>query len=313
MKYWLAGFLGVTLISSSWAESNASSSKPACRGLRTTALSSLNQVQAEGNFRIHYAVRGKHAVASVADTNGNGTPDVIDDLALQLKVANELYSGVIGMRPPLQQPRYKAAQHINVYMLDIKKGNGQAFDEVVSERIRQESQTCGLRIYIDSSVKPSRNLTPAHELFHLYQYGYAMFKASWYVEGMARWVESFFKPGKTAGQAATKPHMTCDKAYTQSYGASAYWLQQAQVSGRGAASVPANLSKQRYIDGRAVIATEQLHGGVFLLRVMQLLEAGSLDASKAKQLPPYRWTEKQQRSAEFNNVICAASQEAAAL
>ena len=292
--------------SASLAAQPAQSARPACQPVHFAPLSALDKTLDMGVFLIHYTTRGEHAVASLADKNDNGTPDVVDDLALQLKVANELYSGVIGLRPPLQQPRYKAAQHINIYVLDIK-GNGQAFDEVVSERIRGKNEACGLRVYIDHKVTPSRNLTPAHELFHLYQYGYAMFKASWYLEGMARWVESFFKPSKPAGQAAAKRHISCDQVYAKSYAASAYWLQQGLAGGGSAQAVPAKLQAQRYVGGSAAITAKQFQGGGFLLRTMQALEAASAKATKAENLAPYGWPEKRQRSSDFNELICATT------
>jgi len=54
-------------------------------------------------------------------------------------------------------------------------------------------------------LDPTNNSTPAHELFHLYQYGYALFKQRWYLEGMAKWMETVFKPEEPVSIAMTAP------------------------------------------------------------------------------------------------------------
>ncbi len=45
---------------------------------------------------------------------------------------------------------------------------------------------------ISSKVDPKHNVTPSHELFHIYQNSVMMFKQSWLTEGLARWSESLF-------------------------------------------------------------------------------------------------------------------------
>ncbi len=277
-----------------------------CRPVSFQALSELDKTYQFGEFRIHYAVSGSHALESLEDANHNGRPDRIDDLALQLRTAQTLYSQFIGLRHPLEQARYTKAGQINVYVLALKGGNGQAFDEVVSEQLHGQRMACGLRLFIDHRVRPSRNLTPAHELFHLYQYGYSMFKSPWYLEGMARWVESFFRAGQPAatsklGDAA----MTCEQAYTKGYAASGYWQQRATASGTAARVLPHTLRAARFTDGRAVIEADRLQGGEFLLGALQALESASVAVAGAQGLPPYDWPESVQRSTQFDSLICS--------
>ncbi len=72
---------------------------------------------------------------------------------------------------------------INVYVLQLPKGNGLAFDRVAAETMSDGRQLpCGLKFVLNAALEPARNITPAHEFFHLYQYGYAVFKQKWYLE-----------------------------------------------------------------------------------------------------------------------------------
>ncbi len=122
---------------------------------------------------------------------------------MQLQAAKYLYSHVLGLRFPLQQKIYAQARQINVYVLQLPKGNGLAFDRVAAETMNDGRQLpCGLKFVLNAALEPARNITPAHEFFHLYQYGYAVFKQTWYLEGMARWMENSFKaPEKIPGRA----------------------------------------------------------------------------------------------------------------
>ena len=309
MKYSLMGLLGLCLTANAWSAESDSSVAAAhdgvCRGIYTKSLRSLDHKYETGPFRIHYAVQGEHALASLTDANSNGTPDMIDDVAVQLTVANKLYSDVIGLRQPLDQPRYADAEYMNIYILALKKANGLSFDEVVGERARKENRECGLRIYIDNDVKASRNLTAAHELFHLYQYGYAMFKSSWYLEGMARWTESFFRKQKPT---KSKTFASCKDSYKKGYAASTFWQQNSRVNHSDTRPIPEKLRALTYLDGSAVIDAEELTGGNFLLAAMQALESASLAAGKEQKLPTYGWPEKVQQSSQFDDLICSTIQ-----
>ena len=60
-----------------------------------------------------------------------------------------------------------------------------------------------LTIDIDRDIG-TRNLTPAHELFHAFQNGYTLFKNAWYTEGTARWAENAFREEPPANKTPPK-------------------------------------------------------------------------------------------------------------
>ncbi|ROR22597.1 hypothetical protein EC845_1498 [Comamonas sp. BIGb0124] len=281
-----------------------------CRSLTFDALDSLVHTRVHGNIHIRYATQGPHAIGSKDDRDGNGIPDRIDDLILQLATAQQVYDDVLGLTPPLRQPRYQLASRINVFVVKLDSGNGRAFDEVVNEKSSRTDPglPCGIKIFIDSQVEPSSNITPAHELFHLYQYGYTMFKSRGYLEGMARWSETFFiDDTKIDRDQQRHGDAQCGQAMTQSYGASAFWRRQGKLSGEAPLVLPTTMRALRYSDDRPVITSRGMQGARYLRTTLESLAVASREQAIERRLPLYNWPEELQRSDTFDADICRAA------
>lgn len=271
-------------------------------------MGQLSQTVEAGEFKLWYATQGDHALKDTRDLNANGVPDRIDDLLLQLRAARDLYSGVLQLTAPLQQPRYAQARHINVYILAMRKGNGLAFHEPVQSRPsrKSEPQPCGLRIYVNHELDPSRNLTPAHELFHLYQYGYAMFKRPWYLEGMARLMETAFSGPERLQryQQASTRALNCKDVIGESYSAVRFWWE--QEDGQSAVVIPESLMKLRYSTGLPVFTNQTFKHGGMVKKVLEQLGSLSKDMALQRDLQPYRWPLRVQGSQDFDEPMCQA-------
>ncbi|MFN9913189.1 MAG: hypothetical protein ACK53L_11425, partial [Pirellulaceae bacterium] len=64
------------------------------------------------------------------------------------------------------------------------------YDELQSfQRPGDPAGTLSLCFDVATQVHAERNLTPAHEVFHLIQNSATYFKNRWYTEGTARWSE----------------------------------------------------------------------------------------------------------------------------
>lgn len=256
-------------------------------------------------FHVFYSLQGKDALTYVQDSNGEGVPDVIKDIGIQLKAAKYLYSSLSGLQFPLNQKIFSQARQINVYLLLLPKGNGLAFDRVASETMNDGMQIpCGLKIVLNAALRPAQNITPAHELFHLYQYGYAVFKQKWYLEGMARWMEDTFKPvEKRTRSLAALP--ACESNFSRGYGAANYWANYAQRS-FASVSLPEKANTYRYQDGSPVFKANVLPGGGMLEPLFHQLSLYSVEASRAENMANIRWPEEKQQSPRFNTFICQA-------
>ena len=281
-----------------------------CRTGALPARGELERRLSSGIFRIFFTANGPNAVANNQDRNQNGTPDVIDDLSTQVNAAHQLFSDVLRLREPLRQPRYALAKTIDIYVFALDGPRGLAFDEVVNRKATPESieQGCALQIFIDKDIDPALNVTPAHELFHLYQYGYTPFKSGWFLEGMARWMDEAFRSTARRQTISSSSPQSCSAYFRHAYQASAYWAKRGQTSGQpiGYVVTPPPLRNQRYLNGMQVIETPAFEDKLFAQEALHRLQVLANKISAELGHPPHNWPESLQRSTQFDHAICQA-------
>lgn len=271
----------------------------------------LDRCLTREEFRIYYALGGPDAILGEgrADTDGDGVPDKIQNLALQLVAARRMYIEVMGLRHPFQSPRYRGrVKYFDVHVRGMKN-RGIAGDAIVNFH-RPTDPPEGLEVLsidIDKNIG-ARNLTPAHELFHEFQNGYTLFKNAWYTEGTARWSESAFQTG--VGRAESKPTTQADveRLFALSYAADGFWNALAQVADpKGALALPDSLKAMRYLgDPKPIIEDDRLHGVAFIRTLLEELDREDDIASREAGLDPLDWPEARQRSPENNPYIWRA-------
>ncbi len=280
----------------------ASTAAERCPVLKRPLHEGLEQNYSKGDFIIRYSLEGSHALVDKADRNGTGVPDNIEDLAIQLIAADQYYREGLGLRSPLQQARYRDAEKITVLVKMMPKAHGLAFDE--PHRL-DGAADCGLTIIVHAGLQFDHNVTPAHELFHLYQYGYAMFKTRWYLEGMARWVEGAFKKGRLQmAQKGLKP--ACEAVTGESYKAARFW--QAGASAYAAdegKAVYAPVSNNHYGNGARIVQPKAYQGS-YIRSVLEALTMLSAEISAGHEMEIYLWPEIVQHSHQFDAAICKA-------
>lgn len=266
----------------------------------------LDERYRSGPFTLFYTRSGPDAVPA-ADDNHNGLPDYVEDTATQLQAADRYYQQQLKLTPPLAQPRYRSAKAIHVYLLHLPKGSGLAFDEVRRTRSGSgERLPCSLTMMLNTAPGMPHGSTPAHELFHLYQYGYMQFKTAWVLEGMTRWVETAFhpvaqrQPGRKARRDAQHAPL-----FSQRYGAWPHWQQRA-VAHWGSVTLSPELAALRYVNGSPVFSADTLRGGLAVKPLLERLQQLSRQQSQQLDLPYYRWPEALQRSPRFDAFICNA-------
>lgn len=144
----------------------------------------------QGRIRVWYQTEGPDAVLP-ADENVNGIPDQVEDVALQVEAMHKLMVEALGFPDPFKSKRFHPAKMVEIFFMGrerMKNASGIAYDEL--QKAKEEPPgTKSIRFRMASDVQPHRNATPAHEYFHLIQYGNSYFKNSWYAEGTARWAE----------------------------------------------------------------------------------------------------------------------------
>jgi len=273
----------------------------------------LDQCFVRDEFRIYYTLKGGQALpaADRQDRDGDGVPDRIQSLALQLVAARRCYVEVLGLRHPFESRRYRGRVKfidVNVCVLP-DKNNGMAGDAIVNYHRPSDPPEGVAVLTIDLSTKLSpRNLSPAHELFHIFQNGYTLFKTPWYYEGVARWSEDLLRAG--AGEAGPLPatRAELENLFKQSYEASRFWQAVARATDpAGRISVPEGLRNACYPGSpKPIIEDSVFYGAPFLKAVLEELDVMDDSISQAKGRDPLDWSEPLQRSPENNRPIWAA-------
>lgn len=256
----------------------------------------------QDEFVLQFSVAGEHALqAPIMDTEATGVPDVVADAATQLVAMREMLRH-LRFQPPLESARYQGqgANHILVRFRKMAGLNGRAFDEVR----RMPSGECVLIIEVTNRYRTG-NLTPAHELFHQVQNGYAPFKRPWFYEGTARWAETIL--GKKPVAPRRPPANEAERRilWAQSYAAVASWHGLIDRCDRylTEVSVPDPLRVLRYRDGRPVMVDADIPGHAFIRHVLEELTQSGERISREQKLDPHHWPEKMQRDSRFDGEI----------
>jgi len=281
-------------------------------------------------FRIKYFLKGEHAVPA-ADTNKNGIPDFVEDVALQLRVAHYVFCELSGFRSPFKSARYPNLAYVDVFIynrstLENQDGlvlsstfrlNGLA---VSSSRFAGDPVNPAARsllICLASDFDPKKSLTPTHEYFHLIQNSMSQLKNRWYFEGMARWSEDSLGNRKqdtlSRSDLITMMENPAEQAelFAMSYNAAQkLWIPLANLCPDTSVSLPTDnpILNLKYSDGTRVMQDRIFMGA----RLMSAV----LDGLAAIENVPFtahnygRWTEENRRDEKNNLYILRAIRQA---
>lgn len=277
----------------------------------------------EDILRVCFMRTGEHAVAEV-DANGNGCPDFVEDVAKQILASRDIFHSVVALPDPLHSKRYSGVRYIDVFLYDSKKmkgSRGMAFDEVSLSReyplesTGEHSAPRGepvktLVIYCSIGIDPKKNLTPAHEYFHLVQNGISYIKNTWYFEGMAGWSMDALgrswvtRPNMTAQRAKNVLSVLHDTAArdvllyaSTKIAANKFWKPLAQLCPEAHITIPvgAPVLRWRYSDGSPVVQDRMIAGAALMREILYRL--GKADERAFAEQAYGKWTEANQRNA----------------
>lgn len=232
--------------------------------------------------------------------------DYLLDTYNQLYVANQIFTNVLKLSFPLNTDRYKKAKFINITLEESDKVYGIAYDEVVANK-HSDISDCFVGMKISSKVDPKHNVTPSHELFHIYQNSVMMFKQSWLTEGLARWSESLFKSGMSDETPLPQNREQLLEVFDSSYAASKFWTRLFKlVDEESEFKIPSHLNTITYTDGSPIIKDNKAYGVKFIPILFDELSVESKNVSDEKVWEQYAWKEKDQKSSDLNPYIWVA-------
>jgi len=252
----------------------------------------------QDEFRIYYTTEGENAFPQdvLPQQRKERAEDRLVSLAAQIGQANRFYQEPLGLAPPVGGGRYRDVRSIDIHIIKLEGKNGSTGDEPINYRYRNFSGVSpALTISLTNRWTPP-NLTPNHEVFHAYQYGYTFFKNAWFLEGMARSMEKAFAGGKVRTEPLPRDARQLQQLLRRAYGADLFWnrlmaLCDVSCSGGGSSLVD---------KGKDYLPRKQLCGGGLVRATLEQFQAIDKEAASSRNINPNDWPEEEQRS-ESNN------------
>lgn len=287
------------------ADLNASS---ICASSKPTFITQLDKVYfADSDLRIFYTDNGLNAISSIRDENRNNVPDYIENIAIQANSVRRAWNH-LGYQDPLNSPRYKDIEYIDIHVRKLN-GLGLAYDKPhrhTNHPIKKNA--CALILEVNSNIAnfTTESSLVAHELFHLYTYGYTMFKQPWLTESIAAWSEGLITKGNLGAYGQRKLPNTVHElnkyVLARTYKSSQLWNRLTLIldQSKGQLNLPSNISHARYVDGQPVFRDQSLKGSLFIRTFLENLSKQDKYLSRHNNWRPYEWKESLQRSSALN-------------
>lgn len=265
------------------------------------------EIYRQGVFYVIYDAEGSAAV-NKTDVNLNGVPDVVEDIATQLNAARELFNGVFNFPDPLTSERFANVTSIEITFAAKSDMTAPAFAFAsVRKNSLHDPNEQSLKIKMSNAVNPHKSSTPAHEYFHLIQFGATYFRNKWFTEGMAQWSEDAvakmnYPDGRDVALTLESPAAT-DKLFRSKYAASKLLWYPLAVNMRDKATIPAVLIvKYRYVDGTPVFRDNVIYGPNVMREVLRVMKSKEHLAA-AEFGDAAKWRQKGQRAVTNNKVM----------
>lgn len=272
----------------------------------------LEKVHIAGPFRIFYSESGKHALAerNRADKNAAGTPTFIEQIGNKLLFARRVYLESFGFADPLESERFKGRiQHIDVHFMRIA-GQGTSADGIHHLNYQAlPGKTTGSLIITLTANLTADSVSPEHELFHTFQYGYTSIKNSWLTEGSARWADYVFKEGTGEVKVLPRQQNGLEDFLMMSYSAKHLWRRLAQLCDTNNGvfilpkDVPASSLGEMYGSFDLTI-----HGYPFMRSLFENLNGMEKAISRQRGYQLFEWHESEKKSPLNDKAILAALQ-----
>lgn len=282
----------------------------------TALLGNIESVYKSGKFRIYYSKNPSSPdyLTDMTDQNSNNIPDYVENIAIQANATTDALT-YLGFTHPLESERYKGvAEYIDIHV-NLSSGNGLAYEGVTNyiNKINKENK-CTLILQVRKNLEnfPANWATVAHEIFHLYEYGYSQFKEGWYIESMAKWSENVLR-AEQLNEGTVELPKTINELNNSVYGVeyNQLWYRLAYLSdsSTGQLVLPSELLNRTYINGSKVFKNEIFKGHSFMKKVLENFKLKSDQISFQNNWNPHRWSESAQLNTSNRAYMLDAIQE----
>ncbi len=265
----------------------------------------LDQQHSWGAYSVLYTREGVDAFPAKR-AQAPRRDDYLRRLQGQIDNADRVYSNELDLTPPLRMPLYARGRRIHLHLLHQDKGMGAAGDRLVRYRYRQFGRSPRVLSVTLATRWTPPNVTPEHELFHLYQYGYSFFKNGWYLEGLARSAERFFTDKASAFRWEKLPATgaALDDVMRRGYTANTLWNRLAMLCDADCTAPQDRADASSATGGDGDV--ERACGATIVRPLLEALGVQDDIAATDRGIDPDNWPETEQRSLDNNPYILAA-------
>ena len=144
----------------------------------------------------------------------------------QINLSIDLYNQIFDVEN-FKGDRYRDIAELIFIFKDDAKYNGQAFSKTYS--VGDEAK-CKLLVILKTDIN-KHNLTPAHEMFHIYHFSNTKVNRPWLNEGLARWAMHPFRKKFSCDHKLPLSKKEMEKIFHESYSAVKFWNRLACVLG----------------------------------------------------------------------------------
>lgn len=201
-----------------------------------------------------------------------------EDIANQIRSAEIIYDEMFNVKGINYGDRYDNVKQVFVFIKPMNKYNGLVLSRSVGGVF--EEGGCVLRMNINKNIS-NRNLTPAHELFHLYHFSITSINRPWLREGLARWAMHTFS-GELYSEDVLPENMEQMKnVFKKSYAASSFWTRLVLLLDRSSDLHINHLNEfPEYVDGSTIVRGDTVVGGRFVKDLFFELSERNMELSK---------------------------------
>ena len=188
------------------------------------------------HFCVHYVGSGADA-PDPADTNANGVPDYVEQVAAVAEHVYTVENGSLGWRPPTPDGARGGDARVDIYLVDLRGG---LFGYTATDLGQKGRSQFGYLVVDDdysaadfpgTVALADLQVTLAHEYNHVLQFGYDIGQDLWFYEASATWIEDYVYPDlndylRYIGRWAVRSKVPITKENIKIYGTAVlnHWL-----------------------------------------------------------------------------------------